>query len=319
MKRWIRALRAPFFTASIAPVLLGTTIGWSETGNIRPIEFLLTLVGVIFLHAGTNMSNDYFDHRTGNDEANRNVTAFSGGSRVIQEKLFSPKKILFVALLWFALGSAIGLYLNYKLNGNVVLYLGLVGIFSGFFYTASPLRLGYHGIGEILVGLNFGILVVMGAYYTQTEQVSWHLIPVALPISLLITAVIYINEFPDLEADAIANKKTLIVRMGRAKSVYGYWIIMSLVYLILLVNVLIKIMPVWCLISFLTLPITLKAVLTLKKQFDNTAKLISANANTIVLHFIFTILLCVGYFLETLKMSITPCLKAGGLFWQVLC
>lgn len=301
MKRWIRALRAPFFTASIAPVLLGTTIGWSETGNIRPIEFLLTLVGVIFLHAGTNMSNDYFDHRTGNDEANRNVTAFSGGSRVIQEKLFSPKKILFVALLWFALGSAIGLYLNYKLNGNVVLYLGLVGIFSGFFYTASPLRLGYHGIGEILVGLNFGILVVMGAYYTQTEQVSWHLIPVALPISLLITAVIYINEFPDLEADAIANKKTLIVRMGRAKSVYGYWIIMSLVCLILLVNVLIKIMPVWCLISFLTLPIILKAALTLKKQFDNTAKLISANANTIALHFIFTILLCVGYLLETLK------------------
>lgn len=306
MKHWLQALRAPFFTASIAPVLLGTTMGWYQTGNIRLIEFLLTLVGVVFLHAGTNMSNDYFDHRSGNDEANQNVTPFSGGSRVIQEKIISPKAILIVALGCFVLGSATGLYLNYRLSGNIVLYLGLIGVFSGFFYTASPLKLGYHSIGEILIGLNFGILIVVGSYYTQTGKLSlfsnmgWHLIPAALPISFLIAAVVYINEFPDLEADAMASKKTLIVRMGRARAVYGYCSIMGVAYLTLLVNVLTKIMPIWCLIAFLTLPITLKASITLKKHFDNTPKLMVANASTVAVHFIFSILLCVGYLLAGL-------------------
>lgn len=295
---WIRTLRAPFFTASIAPVLLGTTVGWYETDNIRIVEFLLTLIGIVLLHAGTNMSNDYFDHLSGNDEANQNVTPFSGGSQIIQNKLIPAKQILFVALTWFVLGSAIGLYLNYKVNGDIVLYLGLIGVFSGFFYTAFPLKLGYRGIGEILIGLNFGVLVIVGSYYVQTEILSWRLVPISLPTSLLITAVVYINEFPDLEADAAVNKKTLVVKMGRAKSVYGYWIIMSLVYLTLVFNVLLGIMPVWCLIVFLTLPLTVKAVKILMKHFDNTAKLLPANANTIIVHFTFTILLCVGYLLD---------------------
>jgi len=292
---WIRALRAPFFTASIAPVLLGTTIAWYETGNIKLTEFLLTLIGVVFLHAGTNMSNDYFDHRYGNDEANQNVTPFSGGSRIIQNGLIPARRILLVALSWFVLGSLIGIYLNYRLSGNIILLLGLIGVFSGFFYTAGPLKLGYRTTGEVFIGLNFGLLVVIGSYYTQTEKLSWHLIPAALPISLLITAVVYINEFPDFEADSSVDKRTLIVKMGRRKSVYGYWIIMSLVYLILLLNVLTNIMPVWCLIAFITLPITFKSFITLKKYFNNTNKLLSANASTILVHFVFNILLCVGY------------------------
>lgn len=130
---------------------------------------------------------------------------------------------------------------------------------------------------------------------------GWYLIPAALPISFLIAAVVYINEFPDLEADAIASKKTLIVRMRRARAVYGYCSIMGLAYLTLLVNVLTKIMPIWCLIAFLTLPITLKASITLKTHFDNTPKLMVANASTVAVHFIFSILLCVGYLLAGLS------------------
>src|SRR3989344_6072028 len=143
LKLWLRALRLPFLTATLVPVILGSAAAWHDFNAFSWPLFFLALFGAIFVHLGVNLSNDYFDHISGNDKANKVPTPFSGGSRVIQEKLIPAKRILTAAILFFALGAAIGLYLNFILPGNVVITLGAMGIFLGLFYTAPPLKIGY--------------------------------------------------------------------------------------------------------------------------------------------------------------------------------
>ena len=111
------------------------------------------------------MANDYFDHLSGCDEANPDPTPFSGGSRMIQNGLITPKRILYAALITFAIGGGIGLYLNYLSGKNVILIIGLIGLFLAFFYTANPFKIVYRTFGEIAVGIGFGPLIVMGSYF----------------------------------------------------------------------------------------------------------------------------------------------------------
>jgi len=144
LKIWLQEIRASFFTAAIVPILLGTIIAFHETGQINWIYFLLTMIGGILLHAGANVANDYFDHISQNDEINEEfVRPFTGGSRIIQQGLLSPKEVLFGALIFIFLAGVIGIYLTYKI-GIVILMLGIIGAVSGFFYTAPPLYLPYY-------------------------------------------------------------------------------------------------------------------------------------------------------------------------------
>ncbi len=152
LKIWIKATRAPFLTAIFMPVALGAAISWSEAGRFDLLTFFMVLAGVSLLHLASNTCNDYFDHVTKNDWVNKNPTPFSGGSRVIQEGMISPRGILVLSLVFFAAGSLIGLWLNHRMGTNVILFLGITGVFLGFFYTALPLKIGYRGIGEIIVG-----------------------------------------------------------------------------------------------------------------------------------------------------------------------
>ncbi|MFQ6066842.1 MAG: prenyltransferase, partial [bacterium] len=211
LKIWLRAVRAQFFTASVVPVILGTSVALHSSGQFNLFLFCLTLAGIIFAHAGTNLANDYYDHRSGNDFVNKSPTPFSGGSRVIQNGLISAKKILVAALVFFALATSIGLYLNHVCRGNLILILAFLGGFLGFFYTADPLKIGYRGIGELAVSFGFGPPLVLGSYYVQTQNLSWEPVWSSIPIGLLIGLVLYLNEFPDYEPDKTVGKKTLVV------------------------------------------------------------------------------------------------------------
>ena len=147
VKIYIQELRAPFFTASVVPILLGVAIAWARTGNFNWLLFLLTLVAGMLFHAGTNVANDYFDHRSGNDEINTEfVRPFTGGSRFIQEGKLTPKEVLLYSLFLFATGSIIGIYLVFKV-GTGVLILGVIGLLSGFFYSCPPIALVNRGLG----------------------------------------------------------------------------------------------------------------------------------------------------------------------------
>lgn len=296
LRIYLEELRAPFFTADIVPVILGTIIAWKKTGVIYWDYFWLTLVAALFLNGGINVANDYFDHKSGNDEINKEfIRPFTGGSRLIQKKMLSPKEVLIESILCFACTALIGLYLVYK-RGMPVLWLGLIGVVSGFFYTAPPFYWAKRGIGELLVGLNCGILICLGAYYVQVQSIGWVPVIASLPVSMLISAVLYINEFPDYEADKAVGKNHLIVRFGRERGVIGYILLLASTYLVILAGIIFRIIPVTALFSFITLPLAFRAVNLLKKYYAEPAKLGPANAATVKLH-LFIGLILSGSFL----------------------
>tara|TARA_Y100000310_G_scaffold345384_1_gene464347 strand:+ start:1546 stop:2460 length:915 start_codon:yes stop_codon:yes gene_type:complete len=299
-KVWLKALRVPFITATIVPVLLGSVVAWHLIDSFNWLYFFLVLIGVSFLHFGTNLANDYYDHKSNNDEANETPTQFSGGSRVIQDGLLAPKKILYVALAFFTLGAAIGLYLSWALQSVEILLLGVVGIFFGYFYTAGPFKFGYRGFGEFIVGLCFGPLVVLGSYYVQTGFFSSTALLASIPVGILITLVLYINEFPDYNADKSVGKKTLVVAFNKQKAMHLYHFFLLLVYLSILSFILIGFFPVWTLITFITLPLAVKVYLVSKKHFNEIQELLPANAMTIALHLSIGLLLSVGFIVDKL-------------------
>ncbi len=294
IKLWIRAMRAPFFQAVMIPVLLGTAVAWYETGRFSGPLFFLAALGAVFLNAGTNLVNDYFDHKSRSDDTNKEPTPFSGGSRVIQEGLISPKKIYWGALISFGFAALIGIYLIY-IRGLVILILGIIGILSGYFYSASPLKIGYRGGGELLAGLMCGPLVVLGAYYVQAQTFSRGALLVSIPIGLLIAAVLYINQFPDYEPDKFADKKNLVVIMGREKALKWFYVLLASAYLFIVLGCVFKAIPGIGIISLLTLPLALKAIKIARANYTNTKELIPAMFGTITLHLAMGLLLTAGY------------------------
>jgi 1,4-dihydroxy-2-naphthoate octaprenyltransferase len=242
--------------------------------------------------------NDYFDYKSGNDQVNIEfVRPFSGGSRMIQLGLLTPFEVLSGALLFYILGSAIGLYLTWAV-GPIVLLLGLIGLISGFFYTAPPVSWASKGMGEVLIGLNFGMLVTLGSYYVQTGTVAVEPLVASIPVSLLIAAVVYINEFPDYKADKAVGKDTLVVRLGRSKAAYGYLLMMLGTYTSIALGVLIGILPIYTLVGLVTIPLTVKAVKQALKYHSSPFDLIPANIATITCHLFTSLLLSLGYLIQ---------------------
>jgi 1,4-dihydroxy-2-naphthoate octaprenyltransferase len=298
VKGWLAEIRAPFFTATVVPILLGGVIAWARTGSFHLGLFLLAMAGGLLLHTGTNVANDYYDHLSGTDDRNVEfVRPFTGGSRMIQEGVLTPREVLTGALVAFGLAAVVGLYLAY-VRGPVIVILGLVGIFSGFFYTAPPLNLVSRGIGEFFIGLNFGLLMTIGSYFVQTGSLAWEPAIASIPVGLLIAAVLYINEFQDAPADASAGKDHLVVRLGRARAAWGYLFLILLTYVSIFLAALFRVTSPFTLVALATLPVGVRAVQVARAHYDDHLRLVPANAATVFIHLVTGLLLSAGYLLD---------------------
>ncbi len=283
-KLLIQELRAPFFTASAVPVLLGAALAYARTGHLDGLLFWLTLAGVMLLHAGANTANDYFDHLSGNDAANtRFIRPFSGGSRLIQKGLLPPFHVLALSLSCLAAGSLIGLYLAWR-AGGLVLALGTIGGLAGFFYTAPPFKLGYRGWGELVIGLTFGLLPVAGTYYVQTSTLPPGILAASVPVALLVTAILFVNQFPDYEADRAVGKWNWVVRLGPAGARPLYAVLMLLWPLALAVDIGLRLLPLSTAWAFIGLVPGLIAIRIVWQHADEPARVVRAGALTIVIH-----------------------------------
>jgi 1,4-dihydroxy-2-naphthoate octaprenyltransferase len=295
------ASRPQFLVASAAPILVGSFLGYATAGTFNWTLFILALLGIMAIHSGANMANDYFDHISGNDWANKNPTPFSGGSRYIQEGTLSPKAVLFTALAALAVGSAMGVVIIVLTKSKFILILGLIGLLGGFFYTAPPLKLGYRYIGEFVIALLFGVFPVYGSYYLQTGVLD--VVPL-LPgciVGILIFLVILINEFPDLQADAAVNKRTLVVLFGVQVSVWIYRTALVASFIIAAAMMIYGSLFFAGLLYLITLPIAVRAV-----KFANKDNLIKpgqyrANQITVLLHAVGSLALTVGIIITALR------------------
>ncbi|MDZ4245763.1 MAG: 1,4-dihydroxy-2-naphthoate octaprenyltransferase, partial [Dehalococcoidia bacterium] len=297
---WWMELRPSFLTASIVPVLLGSAVAWSVIGSFNFGYFLLALLAGILMQAGTNIINDYFDHSSGNDEANVEfIRPFSGGSRLIQLGLMSPLEVLAEALICFVLATAIGLFLAWT-RGPFLLILGAIAILSGFFYSGKPFNWSSRGLGELIVGLNFGPLMALGAYYVQTQSLSWLPVLASLPVAFLISAVLYINEFPDFNADNKVGRKTWVVRLGKQKAVTGFGVLLTGAYVVLVGGIITGQMPAVTAIALVTLPLAVKALLHAWKHYDSSFDLAPANGLMVTSHLATGLFLTLAYLWQSI-------------------
>jgi len=285
---WIRALRAPFFQAAAIPVIVGTSIAFYQGKFSSLFLFVLALIANVSLNAAVNLINDYFDRPS--DNINPQPTPFSGGSQVIQQGLLPAKAFLKGAIIAYLISLVIGIYLVYR-SGPVLLYIILIGFILNYSYTAPPLFLDYHGLGELIVFLCLGPLSVLGAYYVQARILSWEAFLASLPVGLLVGGILYINEFPDYLPDKTAGKNHLIVLLGQEKASRGYIILLVLIYSTILLATGLKAVPYLALLTLLTVPIAIKAGKTALKYYADVQRLIPAMAGTIQLHLFIGLLL----------------------------
>jgi len=298
-KIWFLELRAPFFTAAILPVLIGAAFVFWEKGTFDLALVLITLAGTVSLHAGTNMINDYFDYRSDDDPRNQARTPFNGGSPFIVNGMLKPKSVLAAALAAFGVGGLIGFYLAWTVTWWI-LPLGIVGGLLGLLYVAPKVNLAGRGVGEIAVGLGFGPLMTMGTYLVLTGEVSLNSFLVGLPIGFLILLVLYINQFPDMEADGSIGKNHWVVRLGRKKARFGYPLILVITYAFAVMAIPLGVVPALSLIFLLTVPLAYKASKIVLANADNVKALIPAQALTVQIHLIGGLLLAGGIALSAI-------------------
>jgi 1,4-dihydroxy-2-naphthoate octaprenyltransferase len=250
-----------------------------------------------------NLANDYFDHKSGNDELNQHPTPFSGGSRVIQDGIIDAQHIKWAFLLCLAAGALVGLYLNSFVPGNVILYIGLAGMAIGVFYSAPPFAASYRRLGEIFVAIGFGPLIVVGAYYVQTGTLHYLPLLASIPIAILIMLVLFLNQFPDFEADKKALKRNWVNTLGKEKSVRVLRFFLLTTYIIMAVGIILKIFPPLSALVFLTIPHAIITYDITRKNFDKILELIPANAEMVTLNFLFGVLFTAAFVLQTMQGS----------------
>jgi 1,4-dihydroxy-2-naphthoate octaprenyltransferase len=300
---FLRATRLPFLTATLVPVLVGSAVA-AHDGHFSWTLLGLTLVGAVAVHLGLNVGNDVFDHLSGSDPANVNPTPYSGGSRVIQYGLLSVRQMAMLSLGFYALGTAIGLYLALSRGFWPLLGLGVAGTALSLAYTAPPVRLAARGVGELAVGLGFGPIMVLGAYFVQAQRWSLEAAYVSLPVGILVALILYVNEIPDRQPDAATGKRTLVTRLPRPAVVRGYAAAVTLAYGLVLVGVLARLMPLPALLSLLTIPIALQVYRGIRDNYDYPYALMAPMWRNIQLHLAAGLLLFAGYVIAILAQRL---------------
>jgi 1,4-dihydroxy-2-naphthoate octaprenyltransferase len=205
---WLQAARPRTLPAAVAPVLAGSALAWHD-GGFRAAAALACLAFALLVQTGTNFANDYYDHKKGADTAGR-----VGPRRAVAAGWVRPGTMRAAMWLVFAAAFLAGLTLL-RFGGWPLLAIGAASILCGIAYTGGPFPLAYHGLGDVFVFVFFGLVAVGATYFVQTGALTPDAVPVASAIGLLSVNILLVNNYRDMETDAEAGKRTLVVRFGR--------------------------------------------------------------------------------------------------------
>ena len=245
---WIMASRPKTLPAAVAPVLVGAALAVQARAFVL-WAVLAALFAAVMLQIGANYANDLFDYRRGADSEGR-----LGPTRVTTSGLLTPRQVAIGMWASFGLAALAGLYLIY-LGGWPILLIGVLSILAAIAYTAGPLPLGYHGLGDLAVFIFFGLIAVAGTYFVQTRSLTWVTFVAALPMGALITGILVVNNIRDADTDRLAGKHTLAVLLGRRGARIEYLLLVLLAYATPIVLWLGYAMSGWVLLPLLTIPL----------------------------------------------------------------
>ncbi len=287
LKVWIEACRPFSFTASVTPVAVGSILGALD-GPFSWGRFFVALCGALFIHIGTNMVNDYYDHQSGVD-----TLASRSGSQVLPRQLLSPSEMYWGGIISFVIGSVFGLTLAWRC-GWPILALGAASVLAGYFYTARPLSLAYVALGEATVFVFMGTVIVIGAYYVQREGFALAPVLISLPVGCLVAAILQANNIRDIEADTAHGKNTLATLVGRS---VANWELAALIYGAFILTGLLVFSgyaPWSIVLTFFSVRL---AIPTVRRVFQEE-ELLGIDEQTAKLHLEYGVLLIVGLLLS---------------------
>ena len=295
VKIWLMQIRLPFLVLAPISVLVGVSVAVYESYPMNALYLALAFVGALLAHIAVNVLNEYFDYKSGVDFKTVR-TPFSGGSGVLTEGLLNPRSVYIFGLACIAAIIAIGGYFLYA-HSAAILPLGVVGLATVYFYTThltrSPL------LCAIAPGLGFGPLMVLGTYFALTGTYSLAAGLASIVPFFLVSNLLLLNQFPDVEADASAARRHLPIVIGRKGSSDVYALLLLAAYVALVVSVLVKVLPYMGLFGLLTLPLGLMAVKGARKYYDEIENLIPVMGRNVLLTLLLPLLMAIGIIISS--------------------
>ena len=286
---WLRVIRVRFLLASIIAVSAGLAITWWNTSSITIFDAILTMCGVLALHASVDLLNDYWDFKRGIDTTTHR-TKMSGGSGVLPEGLLKPAQVYAAGIAFLIIGTAIGIYFvaTYGIVIGIILAFAVISIY---FYSTKIVD---WGLAEVFVAIK-GSMIVIGTYFVQTSHITESVVLAGIVIGVLSSLVLFITSFPDHDADKAKGRKTLVISLGMQKACSILWIFPAITYGITIIAVIFEIFPVFCLIILSTAPLIIRSGLKLKQNYDKLTNLIPVMSSTLYFSRITGALLVVGF------------------------
>jgi 1,4-dihydroxy-2-naphthoate octaprenyltransferase len=275
LSTWLRVIRIRFLLASVIAVSNGLAITYWKYSTLDPLYAILTYIGVVFLHASVDLLNDYWDYKRGIDVATKR-TKFSGGTGVLPENLLTPRTVYIAGLVFLILGASIGAYFIMIRGVAIAIILGFA-VTAIYFYSTKIVNAG---LGELFVAIK-GAMIVLGSLYVQNATLEPAALYGGAIVGILSATVLFINSFPDYEADKSKGRRTLVIILGRksASTIFPMFIIV--VYALIAVGILFGLTKVYSLISFVSMPLAIKSALALKKDPQNVDNIVPAMASTV--------------------------------------
>jgi 1,4-dihydroxy-2-naphthoate polyprenyltransferase len=291
LSTWLRIIRVRFLLASVIAVSNGLAITYWKYSTIDPVYAILTYVGVVFLHASVDLLNDYWDYKRGIDIATKR-TKFSGGTGVLPENLLKPRTVYIAGLVFLILGASIGTYFIAIRGVTIAIILGFA-VIAIYFYSTTIVNAG---LGELFVAIK-GAMIVLGSLYVQNATLEPAAIYGGAIVGLLSATVLFINSFPDYEADKSKGRRTLVIILGRkvASTTFPMFIIAA--YALIAGGIFFGLTKVYCLICFVSMPLAIRSALSLRKDPQSIDNIVPAMASTVTYSRITGFLLALSYIL----------------------
>jgi 1,4-dihydroxy-2-naphthoate octaprenyltransferase len=251
---WMQAVRIRFLLSSIIAVASGLSIAYWKYKEIDLFYASMTFAGVICLHASIDLLNDYWDYKKGIDTITRR-TKFSGGTGVLPQNLLKPKDVYYAGVILLLIGTLIGAYFA-LVRGIIILAFVGFAVLAVYFYTTNIVNLG---LGETFVAIK-GTLIVLGSYYIQTSSIGISSVYAGIIIGILSATVLFVNSFPDYEADRIGGRKTLVILLGKQRAARIFPGIVLCTYSLIIAGALLGYLKIYSLASMVSLPFAIAAM-----------------------------------------------------------
>ncbi len=258
LKIWVLASRPKTLPAAVAPIFVGSAVAFNND-KLNIWAAIIALICSLLIQIGTNFVNDLYDFLKGTDDENR-----VGPTRALSAGWISPSQMKFAIYLTFGITFLLGLSLVYH-AGLVVLLIGVLSIFAGYSYTAGPFPLAYNGLGDIFVFVFFGIVATVGTYFVQAIEFSVFALLASIPVGLLITNILVVNNYRDADLDKKKKKLTLAVIFGKSFSRFQYLFSLVFSYSIPILLFFAFETSIFILLPLLTLPLAVKLQLEINK------------------------------------------------------